>query len=221
MPTRDEGPLTLETLDVDGALQETAHEARSVLSRRGLLATAGLAVGGVPVAFAMAQGGGLPKGDIKILNYALTLEYLEAAFYNGAVASGKYTGVVANFLSVVSAHENAHVAALKATLGSDAIASPEFDFKGTNTGDVKTFLATSKVLEDTGVSAYQGQADKIKTPAVLGSAGAILAVEARHASWVRDIIGADEISPAPDAFEAAMSMTEVLDAVKGTGFIKS
>ena len=221
MPTREEGPLTLETLDVDGALQETAHEARSVLSRRGLLASAGLAVGGVPVAFAMAQGGGLPKGDIKILNYALTLEYLEAAFYNEAVASGKYKGIVGRFASVVAEHENAHVEALKAALGSNAVKTPEFDFKGTNTGDVKTFLATAKVLEDTGVSAYQGQADKIKTPAVLGSAGAILAVEARHAAWVRDIIGADDISPAPDAFESAKSMTEVLDAVKGTGFIKS
>jgi rubrerythrin len=221
VPTRNEGPLTLETLDVDGALQETAHEARSVLSRRGLLASAGLAVGGVPVAFAMAQGGGLPKGDIKILNYALTLEYLEAAFYNEAVASGKYKGIVANFASTVAEHENAHVDALKAALGSNAVAKPEFDFKGTNTGDVKTFLATAKVLEDTGVSAYQGQADKIKTPAVLGSAGAILAVEARHAAWVRDIIGADDISPAPAAFNTAKSMTEVLDAVKGTGFIKS
>jgi hypothetical protein len=221
VPTRNEGPLTLETLDVDGALQETAHEARSVLSRRGLLATAGLAVGGAPVAFAMAQGGGLPKGDIKILNYALTLEYLEAAFYNEAVASGKYKGIVANFASVVAEHENAHVEALKAALGSNAVAKPEFDFKGTNTGDVKTFLRTAKTLEDTGVAAYQGQADKIKTPAVLGSAGAILAVEARHAAWVRDIIGADDSSPAPDAFESAKSMSEVLDAVKGTGFIKS
>ncbi len=84
------------------------------------------------------------------------------------------------------------------------------------------FLRTSKVLEDTGVSAYQGQADKIDASAILGVAGSILAVEARHAAWVRDLIGAGkELKPAPDAFSPAMSMKEVLAAVGDTGFIKS
>ena len=77
-------------------------------------------------------------------------------------------------------------------------------------------------LEDTGVSAYQGQAPNIKPTAVLASAGSILAVEARHASWVRDIIGAGQSRcPAPDAFSRPLSMSAVLGAVKATGFIKS
>ena len=99
--------------------------------------------------------------------------------------------------------------------------TPSFDFKGT-TGSKGTFLRTAQTLEDTGVSAYQGQAPEIKTTAVLGSAGAILAVEARHAAWVRDIIGAGQSpTPAPAAFNTAMTMQQVLDAVGKTGFIKS
>jgi rubrerythrin len=112
------------------------------------------------------------------------------------------------------------VTALEKVLGSQAVKKPSFDFKGT-TGSQKKFLSTSKTLEDTGVSAYQGQASNIDSKEVLASAGAILAVEARHAAWVRDLIGAGkELKPAPDAFNKALSMEDVLAAVKGTGFIK-
>ena len=97
---------------------------------------------------------------------------------------------------------------------------PSFDFKGT-TRKWSTFLRTAKVLEDTGVAAYQGQAPLIHQNAVLGPAGAILAVEARHAAWVRDLLYAgNSVKPAPEAFSTPMSMSEVLSAVKKTGFIK-
>ena len=122
---------------------------------------------------------------------------------------------------MVAAHEAAHVDALKAALGSAATKKPSFDFKGT-TGSKGTFLSTAQTLEDTGVAAYQGQAPNIKSAQVLGSAGAILAVEARHAAWVRDIIGAGKSpTPAPAAFEKPLTMKQVLDAVGKTGFIKS
>ena len=121
----------------------------------------------------------------------------------------------------VRAHEAAHVSALKQALGSKATKTPSFDFKGT-TADEGTFLSTAMALEDTGVAAYQGQAPLIKSTQVLGSAGAILAVEARHAAWVRDIIGAGKKPvPAPEAFNTPMTMDQVLAAVKKTGFIKS
>ena len=168
VPTRNEGPLTLETLDVDGALQETAHEARSVLSRRGLLATAGLAVGGAPVAFAMAQGGGLPKGDVEILNYALTLEYLEAAFYDEALDKGELSGRVAELRPGRRPRTSRRTSTRsRACSAPRPSRRPKFDFKGT-TGKWTTFLRTAKVLEDTGVAAYQGQAPLIKPTAVLG-----------------------------------------------------
>jgi rubrerythrin len=186
----------------------------------GLLAGAGgLASLLLPKA-ASARPGGSKAQDVKILNYALTLEYLEAAFYAEALRMG-YTGAVGRFVSVVASHEATHVATLKGVLGSKAVKSPKFDFKGT-TRQWKTFLRTSKVLEDTGVAAYQGQAPLIHQNAVLGPAGAILAVEARHAAWVRDLLYAGKsVKPAPEAFSTPMSMSQVLSAVKKTGFIKS
>jgi hypothetical protein len=217
-------PLTLEELDRDGALRETAaaaHEAsrRSFFKRGAALGGAGLVIGGIPISFAMAQDG-LPKGDVEILNYALTLEYLEAAFYKDAVDKGELSGESARFAQIVAAHEQAHVDALKQTLGSKATKSPKFAF-GDATGK-KKFLATAQVLEDAGVAAYQGQGHRIKTGAVLAAAGSILAVEARHAAWVRDIRGGGKgVNPAPDAFEKAQDMEAILEAVKGTGFIKS
>lgn len=215
--------LPIEDLDRDGAIAEAMdgiqNTTRSGLLRRvGLVAGGGLVAGAVPFALAGAQG--TSKGDVKILNYALTLEYLEAAFYNEAVASGKLSGSVLHFAQTVAAHENAHVEGLSKALGSAAVKKPSFDFKGT-TKDSKKFLATSKVLEDTGVAAYQGQATNIDSTAILATAGSILAVEARHASWVRDLLGAGKTPlPAPDAFSKPMSMSAVLAAVKGTGFIK-
>ena len=220
---RDE--LTIGDVDRDGAIAE-AHEGlattRGQLFRRaGLIAGGGLVAAGIPIALAGAQGGGVSKNDIKILNYALTLEYLEAAFYAEANAKGKLTGITRTFAEVVGAHEAAHVQALQKALGAQAVKKPSFDFKGT-TGAQKMFLSTAKTLEDTGVAAYQGQAGNIKAAPVLATAGSILAVEARHAAWVRDIIGAGkDPSPAPEAFSTPKSMDAVLAAVKSTGFIQS
>jgi Ferritin-like domain len=198
-------------------------------TRSGLFRRAGAAAGGLGVAMALLGGGGVAnareggskKNDIKILNFALTLEYLEAAFYAEALAHGGFSGSVLNFAQVVAGHEATHVATLKGVLGAKAVASPSFDFKGT-TRKWSTFLRTSKVLEDTGVAAYQGQAPLIHQNAVLGPAGAILAVEARHAAWVRDLLYAGKsVKPAPESFSTPMSMSAVLSAVKKTGFIKS
>ena len=110
------------------------------------------------------------SNDIKILNYALTLEYLEAAFYAEALRVGGYTGAVGRFARSSARHEATHVATLKGVLGSKAVKSPSFDFKGT-TRKWSTFLRTAKVLEDTGVAAYQGQAPLIHQNAVLGAGG--------------------------------------------------
>ena len=203
---------------------DEASQTRGALFRR-----AGAAAGGLGVAMALLGGGGAAsareggskKNDIKILNFALTLEYLEAAFYAEALARGGFSGSVLNFAQVVAGHEATHVATLKGVLGAKAVASPSFDFKGT-TRKWSTFLRTSKVLEDTGVAAYQGQAPLIHQNAVLGPAGAILAVEARHAAWVRDLLYAGKsVKPAPESFSTPMSMSAVLSAVKKTGFIKS
>jgi hypothetical protein len=214
---------TLGELDRDGAIEEAASKAgisrSSFFRRSGAFVGGGLLVGGLPMAFATAQGD-IPASDIDILNYALTLEYLEAAFYNEAVEKGALKGRLAEFAKVVAEHENAHVDALKKTLGDKAVKKPSFDFKGT-TGAAKSFADTAKVLEDAGVAAYLGQAGAIKATPVLQAAASILPVEARHAAWIASIIGngAGTPSPAADAFQPAQSMTQILAAVSGTGFI--
>jgi hypothetical protein len=210
----------LEELDLDGAIQETAWKV-DPQTRASFLKKAGIGVGAVAGSSAFfgalpaLASAGVAKSDVAILNFALTLEYLEAAFYAEAVSKGKFSGKVGQFASVVSGHENAHVAFLKGALGSAAVPQPKFDFKGTTT-DMAKFQATAQVLEDTGVAAYLGQVGNIKSKKILGAAGSILPIEARHAGWIRDI---NNTSGAPTAFEAGKTKKQILAAVTGTGFI--
>jgi len=210
----------LDVLDADGAIQETAEKLdeatrASFLRKAGVGAGAVLGGGALMGLLPSVASAGVPKSDVAILNYALTLEYVEAAFYTEAVAKGQFRGKVGTFAKVVKAHEVAHVAALKGALGSAAVKKPKFDFQGTTTNLAK-FKATAQVLEDTGVAAYLGQVGNIKSKAILLAAGSILPVEARHAGWIRDLNGT---VGAPAAFEKSKSMQQVLAAVKGTGFI--
>jgi hypothetical protein len=210
----------LEELDVDGAIREAASKVdgdtrAAFLKKAGLGAGAVVAGGALVGALPAMASAGFAKSDVAILNYALTLEYLEAAFYAEAVSQGKFSGKTGAFAKVVANHEAAHVAFLKSAVGSAAVKRPKFDFKGTTTDKAK-FLATAQVLEDTGVAAYLGQAGNIKSKKILGAAGAILAVEARHAGWVRDL---NNVSGAPGAFQGGQTKAQILSAVMGTGFI--
>jgi hypothetical protein len=128
---------------------------------------------------------------------------------------GALSGETKLFAKVVAAHEATHVATLKQVLGSAAAKSPKFNFRGT-TESASRFRATAQTLEDTGVSAYKGQAPKIKSDAYLAAALAIHTVEARHAAWIREIRG---VSPAPAAFDTPLTKKQVLSAVAGTRFI--
>ncbi|HEX3855064.1 MAG TPA: ferritin-like domain-containing protein, partial [Polyangiaceae bacterium] len=177
-----------------------------------------------PSAFAATQKGRPPakfgKGDVGILNYALTLEYLEAAFYNGAsAASLPLSSQAAAFLKVVTDDENAHVKFLKKALGAKAAKEPKFDFKGTNT-NADMFMKTAQVLENTGVHAYLGQVLNIKTPAHVGAAGSILTIEARHASVIGLLNDPSGAAIAPDGpFDKPWTAAKVLKEVEGTGFL--
>lgn len=134
--------------------------------------------------------------DVKgILNFALTLEYLEAEFYTkGVAASGLIpAGPALGAMTTIRDHENQHVTFLKTALGSEAVAKPTFDFTaGGAFSDVftnyDTFLALAQVFEDTGVRAYKGQAGGlISNKDVLTAALNIHTVEARHASHLRQM----------------------------------
>lgn len=226
--------------DQSEALAETHHDAIEALdqgdSRRAFLKKAGLGgaaamgsgalLASLAPAGAAAKGKGRPpakfgKGDIAILNYALTLEYLEAAFYNEATKKKVARGAQESaFLKQVTADENAHVAFLKKALGRKAVGAPKVDF-GDATSKAK-WLPTAMVLENTGVKAYGGQALNIGKPAYISAALSIWAVEARHAAVAGLLVKAapKSISPEKGPFQTTATAAEILKAVEGTGFLK-
>ncbi len=196
----------LETVDVTGST-------RSAFLLRGALATGALFGGSAVSPFvgrALAQETG---GDADILNFALTLEYLEAAFYDRAVGKGRgMSSETRRLARELRDNETAHVDALTQTikrLGAKPVKAPTVGFGDVFTSE-RTFLKLAQMLEDTGVSAYNGAAPQIKSTEVLGAAGSIVQVEARHSALIRLMRGQD---PAPDAFDAALDKQQVLDAV--------
>jgi hypothetical protein len=212
--------ITLEVVDMDGAIREAAEEAgdtrmdffKKAAVGGGSLLAGGVLMGGLPTIASAAKRS--KKQDVAILKFALTLEYLEAAFYNEAIKNKALSGDVLAAAKIVQKHENTHVKTLK---GLVSVQKPKFDFRDT-TGDQAKFLATAQVLEDTGVQAYSGQAPNILQKGVLAAATSILTVEARHASRFRSLNGANF---APRAFDVPKTKSQILKAVKSTGFIKS
>ena len=220
--------LHLAMVDADGAIREAAESAG--LDRGDFLKKSALAGGGLLVGSAMFSGvlssaeaaisttRKSAANDVKILNYALTLEFLEAAFYEQAIANQAYgtSAALKSFAEVVAVHERKHVNFLKGALGSKAIKSPTFNFGDTVTDPAK-FAATAQVLEDTGVNAYLGQVGNIRAKGTLAAAATITTVEARHAGWIRNING--ELG-APLSFDKRKSEAAILKAVGDTGFIQ-
>jgi rubrerythrin len=186
------------------------------LSRGEVILKGALAVGAVYgaamvgpfVGKALAMSGG---GDVGILNFALTLEYLESTFYKEAKTRARASGELKSLIDLVARDEEEHVGALTETikkLGGKPVAEPKFDFPYNDTAG---FLELAQIFEDTGVSAYNGAAPQIKSKEVLEAAGSIVQVEARHAAAIRLQNGAE---PSPVAFDPALSKAKVLKAVE-------
>jgi rubrerythrin len=157
-------------------------------------------------ALAMAE-----SGDVGILNFALTLEYLESAFYKEAKSRAGASGDLKSLIDTIARDEEEHVGALTETikkLGGKPVAEPKFDFPYSGTSG---FLKLAQTFEDTGVSAYNGAAPRIKSKEVLEAAGSIVQVEARHAAAIALRKGAE---PAPVAFDPALPEAKVLKAVE-------
>jgi hypothetical protein len=202
----------LAAIDVQGVTRQ------SFMVRGALAAGAvyGLGAVGPFVKQAMAQEGG---GDVEILNFALTLEYLEAAYYTQALKQvGGLSGEARELATTLRDNENEHVDVLSSTisdLGGTPVKAPGVDF-GDAFASQRSFLKLAQTFEDTGVSAYNGAAPGIQSKEVLGAAGSIVQVEARHAAAVRALNG----QPAADGgFDKALEMQQVLDAVQP--FVKS
>ncbi len=193
--------LTRLFAGLDRASLDGLASRRQALRSGGHLATAA-ALTAVPVVLAttakraFASTGGLPSVVVQVLNFALTLEYLEAAFYNRGVASGVIpAGKARRVFETIQGHENAHVAFLKQTLGSQAVPKPAFDFTAGGAlpnpfKHYEVFTILAQGFEDTGVRAYKGQARALKPyNAYLTAALTIHSIEARHASEVRRLRG--------------------------------
>ena len=155
-----------------------------------------------------------PQGDLDILNYALTLEYLEAEFYKLGVQGDVVSGRELELVAPIADHEAAHVTALSTTiadLGGKAVAKPKFKFpQGTFTNRGK-FLTTASTFEELGVKAYHGQVPLIDSVDILAAAASIAGVESRHAAILADLLGGN---PFPSPIEGALPMAAVLKAAK-------
>ncbi len=150
--------------------------------------------------------------DQAIVNYALTLEYIESDFYDKVVESGMFSGKVGDLMKMIQTHEHDHVSALVALakkLHGKVADRPRTHFPlGGGPGSV---LRLASTLENTGAAAYLGQADSIENKEVLMAALSIHTIEARHAAKLNRLVGRQF---APDgSFAVPMEMGEVMDAV--------
>jgi hypothetical protein len=198
-------------------LEQIEFEAidRSSFLMKGILAagaTYGAFAAGPLLRKAFAQGGG-SEGDIEILNFALTLEYLETAFYEEAGKQAKLSSDVAALAKTFGEQEAEHVDGLTQAiedLGGKPVKAPGVDF-GDAFSSEDAFLQTAITFEDLGVSAYNGAGPMISSKDLLATAGAIVQVEARHAAAIRNAAGEDA---APDAFDPTLTVDEVTKAVE-------
>jgi ferritin-like protein len=196
--------------------QTAAASTRAAFLKRAAVFGGGVMAASALPATAFAASG--KSGDIAILNFALTLEYLEATFYATAAAKAPLAGEAKVFARTVAEHEAQHVGALEATvskLGGRPVAKPSFDF-GSAFSSQSAFLAASTALEETGVSAYNGAGPMIQSKDLLATAGSIVQVEGRHAGAIRYLAG---MQPVVGAFDTTLDMDKVLAAVKP--FIKA
>lgn len=176
---------------------------------------AGVALGALNNGFQLASAKDFGS-DLDVLNYALTLEYLEAEFYRQGNAANLVKGTEKKYLMQIGADEASHVATLTATiqkLGGKPVGAPAVDFGG-SFDSRKSFLTTAHVFENKGVGAYLGAAGFVKDKMILQAAAGIFGVEARHAAVVGNLLGLKaEGGVYQGPFEKPIAKGDVLKAV--------
>src|SRR5215211_5005506 len=210
---------TLLSIDVDGAFEETAHVLPPA-TRRSLLQ--GAVVGGVVLLGGLsevraARAGGIArtKGDISILRFDLVLEYLQAGLYTEAERLGALPEKTLAWARVVGAHERAHVQAIKGLLGSKAVKSPSFDYRGVTEVE-QPFIKTAVAFEELTGALLKWQAVRLDSREIIAAVATLHSVETRHAAWIRRIIG---LQPATKAFDQPAPQRQMARLIASTHFI--
>lgn len=199
----------------DGAFAgQEGFQSRARLLRWAIVGGGALAGGGVGIS-GLAQPTSAvtsPEQDRHVLNLVLALAYTEAAFYREALERGALRGELEEFAKIVAQQEQSHVDFLKQALGSATDPAPRHDF-GDKTGDASAFAAAAVTLEDLAVATYNGQGANLTT-AALQAAARIVSVEARHAAWIRSILGR---VPAEEATDTGISEAETRAKLRDFG----
>ena len=205
----------------------TLSASRRSLMKWGLLGLGGLAGAILPkVAIAQSDATELTfnADDIGILNFALLLEELEAAFYAAAADSGQITdSKELNYIRVLGSQEAAHVTFLRSVLGDQTLfetADLSFNPDGLAVvlADRAAILNTAVALEDVGVHAYNGAGPSLTNPTYLLAAGSIVSVEARHAGGVRSLLGRPTTEPDSDRLISDADLIAELNPLKGKAY---
>jgi hypothetical protein len=188
-------------------------------SRRVEFMKRAMLVGGAGIAGAMIAGSPrstdaaqLSQPDLRALNLLLMVEYTEGAFYDEAIRRKRLDGELLDYARAVAAQEKEHLDFVRSALGGRAEDEPDFDF-GDSTGDPDAFATAAGDLEDLAVAAYNGQGTNVSSE-TLAAAATIVSVEARHAAWVRSIVGQP---PAPEALDMPLSADQVLNGLRQAG----
>jgi Ferritin-like domain len=197
----------------DGARRTRGQALRAALAGGAAIGTA--AIAGAWTRPPQSAGRGSPARDVGIMNFLLTLEEAQAGFYDAALRGGALRGELLDYAKVVAPQEREHVALLRRRLGPRAEAPPRTRF-GDLVTDPTRFQDAAIDLEEQVAGAYIGLGPNL-TGGPMQDAARIVAVEARHAAWIRDIAGVD---PAPRAADPAAKPRDVLAHLRTKGFLR-
>lgn len=208
-------------MDVEQPLAESGDRHATEVGRATLLKRVAITLGGIAAGGAAAAGfaeasrtshhddSSLSARDREILEFALKLERLQVAFYSEAIRRGKLSGEAKQFAQVVGHEEQEHLDYFEHVLGNSNAKPGSFKFGDATAGD-KQFVAAAAKIEDSGLAAYNGQAENMSRQTLTGVAR-VISVEARHAAWARSLAGQ---VPAPVPADEPISAAQALNAIK-------